>query len=172
VQASPRDERARLALADVLTTAGRLDEAERVLLETVDVLPASGLGWYRLGRLYHTREQYPEAVAALERAAALETLGGLDAVYQVIGLVQTLQQNGGEAVAAYRRQAAINPNDPGAHRALGDAWRDVDRDDEAATGIWPHSSSIQPMHRRSPRWRRAISSASDARTPSRPPAAP
>ena len=133
VQAGPRDERARLALADVLTTAGRLDEAERVLLDTVDILPASGLGWYRLGRLYHTREQYPQAVAALERAAALETLGGLDAVYQVIGLVHTLQQNGVEAVAAYRRQAALNPNDPVAHRALGDALRDVDRDDEAAT---------------------------------------
>ena len=133
VEASPRDERARLALADVLTTAGRLDDAERVLLDTVDILPASGLGWYRLGRLYHTREQYAQAVAALERAARLETLGGLDAVYQVIGLVEALQQNGAEAVAAYRRRAAITPNDPAAHRALGDALRDVDRDDEAAT---------------------------------------
>lgn len=133
VEGNPRDERARLALADVLTTAGRLDEAERVLRDIVDVFPASGLGWYRLGRLYHTREQYPQAVAALERAAAQETLGGLDAVYQVIGLVQTLQQNGVDAVAAHRRRAAVNPNDPGAHRALGDALRDVDRDEEAAT---------------------------------------
>jgi len=133
VEGSPRDERSRLALADVLTAAGRLDEAERVLIDAVDILPASGLGWYRLGRLYHTREQYPKAVAALDRAAALETLGGLDAVYQVLGLVQTLQQNGGEAVAAYRRRAAINPSDPAAHRALGDALRDVDGNDEAAT---------------------------------------
>jgi tetratricopeptide (TPR) repeat protein len=133
VEINLHDERARLALADVLTTAGRLDEAERVLLDTVDILPASGLGWYRLGRLYHTREQYPQAVAALQRAAALETLGGLDTVYQVIGLVETLQQNGGNAVAAYRRRTAINPNDSGAHRALGDALRDVDQDEEAAT---------------------------------------
>jgi len=133
VEINPRDERSRLALADVLTTAKRLDEAERVLRDTVAILPASGLGWYRLGRLYHTREQYPQAVAALQHAATLETLGGLDTVYQVIGLVETLQQDGGEAVAAYRRRASINPNDPGAHRALGDALRDVDRDEEAAT---------------------------------------
>jgi len=133
VEASPRDERARLALAEVLTHAGRIDEAEQVLRDTVAILPESGQGWYRLGGLYHTREQYPQAVAALERAAALGALGGLDAVHQVIGLVQTLQQNGGEAIAAYRRWVGVNPNDPAAHRALGDTLRDEDRFDDALT---------------------------------------
>jgi len=133
VEASPRDERARLALAEVLAKAGRVDETERVLLDTVALLPESGQAWYRLGGLYHAREQYAQALAALDRAAALGALGGLDAVYQVIGQVQALQQNDDLAVEAYRRRVAVNPNDPAAHRALGDTLRDVDRFDDALT---------------------------------------
>ena len=39
VRSSPRDERARLTLARVLIQAGRLQDAERVLRETIAILP-------------------------------------------------------------------------------------------------------------------------------------
>jgi len=130
---SPQNERARLALADVLVTAGLTTEAERVLLDTIDVLPASSQARFRLGRLYHSLERYPEAVHALEQAASLGAFVGLDGLYRIIGLTEALQQNANGAIDAYRHEIAANPNDPAAHRALADTLRDVDRYDEALT---------------------------------------
>lgn len=133
VMASPDDERARLALADVLVIANRPVEAERVLVETVERLPASGQALYRLGRLYHSLERYPEAVRALERTAASGPLAGLEGLHQIVGLVRALQQDTGGTLDAYRRQIAANPNDGAAHRALGGALVTVDRYDDALT---------------------------------------
>jgi hypothetical protein len=44
------------------------------LLRAQDIItawPTSGLGWYLVGRLLAQRNQHPEAVSALERAASL-----------------------------------------------------------------------------------------------------
>jgi tetratricopeptide (TPR) repeat protein len=125
------DERARLALAEVLVSAGKPDEAERTLRDTIDVLPDSGQARYRLGRLYHTLERYPEALHEFEEAVVRQPVAGLGTLYQIIGLTHVLEQDGDSAIEAYRRQVEVSLNNPDAHRALGDALVGRDRYDEA-----------------------------------------
>ena len=72
-----RDERSRIALADTLIDAGRVNEAERVLKEAVEAIPDSGLAHYRLGQVYQTLTMLPRAVQELETAAVLDPLVGL-----------------------------------------------------------------------------------------------
>lgn len=129
----PEDERARLALADVLVSADRTDEAEQVLLDTLDVLPESGQAQFRLGRLYHLTERYRLAIGAFERAAALTPFVGLDSLYELIGLTSAAEPDVEGAVRAYRRQLDVDPNDADTHRTLADTLLGVGRYEEALT---------------------------------------
>ncbi len=133
VRLRPGEERARLALADVLVSADRTDEAEHVLLDTLDVLPDSGQAQFRLGRLHHRIGRYPAAIDAFERAATLEPFVGLDALYELIGLTRLATPDVEGAVRAYRRRLDVDPNDADAHHALADTFLDAGRSEEALT---------------------------------------
>jgi tetratricopeptide (TPR) repeat protein len=129
----PEDERARLALADVLVTAGRTEAAEHVLLEAVEVLPGAGQVRFRLGRLYHLTGRYQEAIAAFEQATSLEPFVGLDGLYRLIGLTRALEQDVEGTIRAYRRQIDVTPDDASIHRALGDTLLEDGRYEAAHT---------------------------------------
>ena len=49
VRLNRQDERSLMTLADVFTAAGRSPDAERILKETIQIIPESGQAYYRLG---------------------------------------------------------------------------------------------------------------------------
>ncbi len=77
--AAPEDAAADLARAEELLAAGRLYPAEQAVRDALESEPDWARAHHLLGRILIRREKPVLAVAALERAAALEpTLSGLD----------------------------------------------------------------------------------------------
>jgi tetratricopeptide (TPR) repeat protein len=131
MRANPADERARIALADVLVAAGKASDAERLLAETLRLMPESGLAHYRLAQLYQSESRVPDAIAQFEQAAACSPLIGLDHLFETIGGLYLTQADFDHAVAAYRKRVDVNPNNADAHRKLGEIYALQGRDDGA-----------------------------------------
>jgi tetratricopeptide (TPR) repeat protein len=131
IQLAPQDERARVALADVLVEAGRPAEAEQALTSTVAVIPDSGQAHFRLGQLHLSQSLFPPAVHELESAAALNPLVGLDRLYEMLGGAYASQASFDNAVTAYLARIDVNPNNADAHKALGEIYALQGRHDEA-----------------------------------------
>jgi tetratricopeptide (TPR) repeat protein len=128
---NPRDERARIALADVFVTAEKPDEAERVLKDTVTLLPDSGQAHSRLAQLYQSQALVADAIAELERAESCSPIVGLDHLYETLGGLYATQVDFDHAAAAYRQRTDVNPNSGEAHRKLGEIYVLQGRDDAA-----------------------------------------
>jgi tetratricopeptide (TPR) repeat protein len=130
ISLSPRNERARLALARVLNEAGRNGDAERALRETVQLLPDSVLAhwWLTLG--YEQVARPVDARQEVEQVAAA-TAFGRSQLYAAIGRFALNSADGSEAVGASARAVRANPNDPAMHRLLAGALLQQDRADEA-----------------------------------------
>jgi tetratricopeptide (TPR) repeat protein len=131
VRLNRQDERSRMTLADVLTSAGRSSDAERTLKETIQIIPESGQAYYRLGQLYQGQSLLPPALEALEGAATCGPLVGLDYLYETIGGLYVTQANFDRAVNAYLERIDVNPNNAEAHRKLGEVYFLQGRHDEA-----------------------------------------
>lgn len=131
VAIDPKDERARLGLADVLTRAGDLAAAEQSLRDAIGALPASGRAHYVLARLLQRQGRQADALGELERAATFRPLIGLNGVYQAMGAMDAALQRFDAAVDAYSRRVDSQPNDADAHQDLGDTYARLGRDDEA-----------------------------------------
>lgn len=104
-----------------LTRHGRYPEAERMLLESLARADRAGwrhhpFTWYTLGFVRLQLGDYAGAQAALERALALEpTQRG---ARQQLALALARQGRLDEAVAAYERSRATDPDDPALLAAL------------------------------------------------------
>ena len=131
IQLAPEDERARLALADVLVEAGRSAEASQALAATVAALPDSGQAHFRLGQLNLSQSLFPPAVRELKTAAGLTPLIGLDRLYRMLGGAYASQASFDNAVAAYLTRIDVNPNNADAHKSLGEIYALQGRHDEA-----------------------------------------
>lgn len=127
----PLDERARILLADVLVAAGRTEDAEQMLLDTLRVLPRSGQAHWRLGRLYRTFGRERDALAHFESAVATQPLAGRAAVHRLIGQLRENHFDAEGALDAFGDALDTNPNDPAAHRERAEALQAIDRLDEA-----------------------------------------
>jgi tetratricopeptide (TPR) repeat protein len=130
IRVNPRDERSRLALARVHSTAGRYEDAERVLRLTIDDFPESALArWWR-GSLYDVLHRVPEARREYELAAAA-ALAGEGPLYAAIGRLARIEADFEGAVQAFTRQVRVMPHDAAARRQLASAYLEQDRVDEA-----------------------------------------
>jgi len=140
VRMDARDERARIALADVFVAAGKAEEAEQVLKDAIALAPESGQAHFRLSRLYQSKSLVSNAVAELEQAASCSPLVGLDYLYETLGGLYATQADFDHAVTAYRRRTDVNPNNSEAHRKLGEIYVLQGRDDAAlvefAVAVW------------------------------------
>jgi tetratricopeptide (TPR) repeat protein len=130
ISLAPRNERARLALARVLNEAGRNDDAERALRETVRLLPDSVLAhwWLTLG--YEQVSRPADARQEVEQVAAA-TAFGKSQLYAAIGRFALNAADGSDAIGASARAVRASPNDPAMHRLLAGALLQQDRADEA-----------------------------------------
>ena len=126
-----RDERSRLAMADVLVRAGRLDAAEEALKEVIALLPDSGRAHYALARLYQRKGQQTEALREFQASIAFNPLVGLNGIYQTMGAMAAARQNFDTAIDAYSKRVDLQPNDGDAHQDLGDTYARLSRSDEA-----------------------------------------
>jgi tetratricopeptide (TPR) repeat protein len=117
-----RDEHDRLALAEGLAASGQVEDAERALKETVVVLPESGLAYYRLGRLYQLQSRQSEALVAFAASAERAVIVGRDSLYETIAALRVGEGEFTGAIAAYRLELDVNPNNAAAHRRLGDLY--------------------------------------------------
>ena len=124
------DERARIALADVLADTRDFDGVKRTLGETLASMPASGAAHWRLGRLYQVLQRDADARHEFERALASGAVNGAERLLAAIARWYARELNGDAAVEACRHWTDLAPNDPAAHDELGTALRTINRDEE------------------------------------------
>jgi tetratricopeptide (TPR) repeat protein len=147
---NPRDERSRIAIADVLVAMGKPDAARESLRQTIQDLPESAEAHWQLGRVAQALGD-AAAVRSFERAATRPLVAGLARLYAIIGQAHHAQFDLEAAAEAYRRRVRIAPNDRDAHFDLGEVYRAQDKLDEAlveylaATLIDPASAKTFAM---------------------------
>jgi tetratricopeptide (TPR) repeat protein len=117
------NERARLALAEVLATSKDAAGARVLLAETTQVIPESGQAHWKLGRVHLQFGDEANAVRSYEAAARLAPFAGAGLLQASIGRLDNNRLDLDAAAAAYRKRIAFNPNDSNAHLDLADIYR-------------------------------------------------
>jgi tetratricopeptide (TPR) repeat protein len=130
VRRSPRDERTRLALSRVLSSAGRDADAERALRETLQVLPESALAHWWLTTGYEHVNRFVDARQELEQAAA-GAVSGESQLLTAIGRLASAAADFPAAIDALTRAISVHPNDAATHKQLAGAFMQQDRTREA-----------------------------------------
>jgi tetratricopeptide (TPR) repeat protein len=128
----PRDERSWLALAGALDDLGEWNQAAEVLRKGVTALPDAGELRWQLSVVSGKRQRTDEAdlqlVATADRLVVLAGKGDL------LGRVASLAQahlDYERALALLEQRIALAPNNAGGHMALGRAYLDNGREQEA-----------------------------------------
>ncbi len=116
------DERTQLGLAEALVSAGRGDEAARVLEELARDVPRSGTAHYRLGELREREADVEAARASYRRASDLEPIVGRDHLLLTIARLAANQADFDGAASAHAARIAVSPNYTEAHRQLGEIY--------------------------------------------------
>ncbi len=129
------DERARVALGEVLVAAGKFEEAEQALKDTIRTLPGSGQALYNLGRLHDLQQKWSDAAQMFQAAANLNPVVGLDYLYQTIARMYLSLPDFPRAIDAATKRIDVNPNNAEAHRMLGDLYLRQGNDEEALTEL-------------------------------------
>jgi tetratricopeptide (TPR) repeat protein len=130
VRENPRDERSRLVLARVLTSAGRIPDAQRVLQETIQLLPDSALAHWWLGSSHELLNQFADARREFELAAA----GAVAGRSQLDASIGRLAGDAGDFAAAseaFARAVSGRPNDAILRKSLAGTLLQQDHADEA-----------------------------------------
>lgn len=131
VRLNPRNERARLVLADVLVASGNPVAAREVLLQTIAAFPDSGSAHWRLGRLSQSGGDEARALQAFEAASRLTPFAGASLVQAAIGRLQHNKLDLDAAAGAYQRRVALTPLARDARLDLGAVYRAQDRLEDA-----------------------------------------
>ena len=130
VRLSPDDERVNVALGRALTHAGRADDAERVLANTLARLPQSADAHSALADLYES-SRGEDAVHQLELAASSTVLAGKAALYFRLADLQHRFLHYDRVIDPLSRRVRLNPNDARFHTDLGLAYTRVGRTNDA-----------------------------------------
>jgi tetratricopeptide (TPR) repeat protein len=125
------NERARLALADVLVASKDAAAARVALAEAVQAIPASGQAHWKLGRVHLQFGDEANAVRSFESAARLAPFAGAGLLQAAIGRLYNNRLDFDAAAAAQAKRIALTPNDGAAHLDLADVYRAQDRLDAA-----------------------------------------
>jgi len=131
IRFAPGDERARVALAEVLAGDRRLAEAERELMQTLDSGLRSGRVHHELAQLYERQSLLPQAAKSYHDSEAFGPIVGRDEFFRALGALLVNQADFDGAVAAYTQRIEANPNSGEAHRQLGEIYFLQGRDEQA-----------------------------------------
>ena len=130
IRLNPGDERSRLALSQVLTSAGRDADAQRALEETLRAIPASGRAHWWLATSYEHVNRFADARHEFEQAAS-SAVAGRSHLLGTVGRLASGAADGPGAIDALTRAVADDPGSPLWHRLLAGAYLLEDRPDEA-----------------------------------------
>lgn len=130
IRLSPGDERSRLALSRVLSSADRDVDAQRVLEETIRVVPSSGRAHWWLATSYERVNRFADARREYEQAAS-NAVAGRSYLFATVGRLASGAADGAGAVDALGRAVADDPANPAWHRLLAGALVLEDRPDDA-----------------------------------------
>jgi tetratricopeptide (TPR) repeat protein len=128
---NPRDERARLLIADALVGSNELSQARDVAAETVTAFPQSGQARWVLGELHQGFGDQTNALQSYEAAARLSPFVGASHLQTAIGRLHHNQLNFEAAVLAYSRGVTAAPNSVTVHIELCEVFRAQDALDQA-----------------------------------------
>jgi tetratricopeptide (TPR) repeat protein len=121
VRLTPRDERSRLALAQILAAVGRSAEAEDVLRTAIAELPnASALRW-QLSRRSQAGQDADD-LALIDMADRLVLLVGKGELYRALAGLAQLHLDDATAIGLLERAVRMAPNNAAAHKAMGRAY--------------------------------------------------
>jgi serine/threonine protein kinase/predicted Zn-dependent protease len=101
----------------------------RLLGELTEKYPSEKYAHFELGYYYDSLGLFPEALAAYERALALDPNFGY--VINKIGYIHAKMGNLGKAVQYLERYAAINPGDPNPQDSIAEMYMRMGRLDES-----------------------------------------
>ena len=128
--------------AAALVEADRLADAEAVLLQVLDRTPADADAWDRLAAVRLQRDEPQGALAAIERAIAVDPdRAGL---HIKRGRALTLLGRHADAAAAFQHAAALAPDDLGVQGACGDGLLTIG-DDAAAEACFRQALALRPV---------------------------
>jgi len=130
IQLNPGDERARLALSRVLSSAGRDADAQRVLENTIRAIPASGRAHWWLATSYERVNRFADARREYELAASA-AVAGRSHLLGIVGRLASGAADNAGAIDALRRAVAADPGNPLWHRLLAGAHLLEDHPDDA-----------------------------------------
>ena len=130
IRLDPGDERSRLALFRVLTSAGRDADAQRALEETLRIIPASGRAHWWLATSYERVNRFADARREYELAASAAVAGRSHLLGTVARLASGAADNAG-AIDALTRAVAGDPGNALWHRLLAGAHLLEDHPDDA-----------------------------------------
>jgi tetratricopeptide (TPR) repeat protein len=130
IQRNPRDERSRLMLARVLTSAGRDSDAERALQDTLAVLPDSALAHWWLGLGYERLARFAAARREFE-LVAVDAIAGRGRLDASIGRLAGNARDFPGAIEAFARAVIASPGDPAVHKQLAAVFLQQDRAEDA-----------------------------------------
>jgi tetratricopeptide (TPR) repeat protein len=128
-------------LGRLCTRAGELEEAEKLLVESVRLAPDVSDAHFYLGRLYKSSDRLPLAREHLERAVALEEWAP---GFVLLGEVYRQLKLPVEARQAFERATVLDPNDDEAWYGLGLMCRTEDR--PRAIAAFKRSVAIDDQH--------------------------
>jgi tetratricopeptide (TPR) repeat protein len=131
IRLDARNERAWIALSDVLVASADHAAAREVLLQTIAAFPTSGLAQWRLGRLSQDGGDQDGALRAFEAAARLAPFAGASLVYRAMGRLQHSKLDLAAASRSYERRVALTPLASDARLDLGAVYQAQDRLDDA-----------------------------------------
>jgi tetratricopeptide (TPR) repeat protein len=130
IRLNPGDERSRLALSRVLSSAGRDADAQRALEDTLRVIPASGRAHWWLATSYERVNRFADARREYELAATT-AVAGRSQLLGIVGRLASGAADGSGAIDALSRAVAGDPGNPLWHRLLAGAYLLEDHPDEA-----------------------------------------
>jgi tetratricopeptide (TPR) repeat protein len=130
IRLTPGDERSRLALSRVLSSAGRDADAQRVLEDTIRAIPASGRAHWWLATSYERVNRFADARREYEQAASM-AVAGRSHLLGIVGRLASGAADGSGAIDALSRAVVADPDNALWHRLLAGAHLLEDRPDDA-----------------------------------------
>lgn len=130
IRMNPADERSRLALSRVFSSAGRDADAQRALQDTLRVIPASARAHWWLATSYEHVNRFVDARLEFEQAAS-KAVAGRSHLLGAVGRLASAAADVAGAVDAFSRAVEDDLDDPAWHRLLAGALLFQDRPDDA-----------------------------------------
>jgi serine/threonine-protein kinase len=129
---APNNAEAARQLAELYTTLGSFDDAEKLYLRSTEARPTDWYGYLLLGLFYKNRQRYDEAISALNQAKKLAADN--DIVRYNLGAVYRATGRYDEALVEMREALRIRSN-PLFYAALGGVYYYLHRYPEAVAAL-------------------------------------